>query len=77
MATIAAAKGKENFLSILKDVEMKRESYTFTRNGRPLAKMVPLEPEDDPLAVFHFPGLTIVGDVVSPAFDADEWKDRA
>jgi prevent-host-death family protein len=77
MAAIAAAKAKANFLSLLKEVEAKRESFTVTRNGRAVAKLVPMETEEDPLAVFHYPGLTVLSDIESPAFDADEWKHGA
>ena len=77
MKTMAAAKCKAQFLSVLKEVEAKREPILVTRNGKPVAKMVPLEiPEtEDPLEVFRFPGkIEIVGDIEAPLYTEKNGK---
>ena len=75
MRTIAAGKGKAQFLGLLDEVNMKREPILFTKHGKPVAKLVPLEiaEEDDPLAAFQFPGkIEIVGDIMAPLYTDDE-----
>jgi hypothetical protein len=45
-----------------------------TKNGKAVAQLVPMPlGEVDPIFGFYKGKLKIVGDVVSPAFDADEW----
>ena len=69
MKTMAAAKFKANILSVLKEVEGSRESVVVTRNGKPVAKLVPLDLEEDPLAAFRFPGhVEVHGDIVSSPY---------
>jgi prevent-host-death family protein len=69
MRTMAAGKFKTHCLALLDEVEATREEVTVTKNGRPVAKMVPLEAGDDPLADFLFPGgLEIHGDIVAPLY---------
>jgi antitoxin (DNA-binding transcriptional repressor) of toxin-antitoxin stability system len=46
-----------------------------TKNGKPVAKLVPIDDEGDPLAAFRFPGLKIVGDIESPQYTAAEWEE--
>ena len=52
MRIMAAGKFKAQCLAVLDEVETKRECVTVTKNGRPVAKMVPLELEENPLATF-------------------------
>jgi prevent-host-death family protein len=77
MTTIAAGQAKAQFLRLLKDVEMKRETVIVTKHGRQVAKLVPMElAEDaDPLDRFHYPGLQIVGDIESPLYTDAEWDE--
>ena len=73
MKTIAAGKFKAQCLALLDEVENKRESVTVTKNGRPVAKVVPLEINDDPLKAF-FVGGEILGDVMSPAMPLEDYE---
>ena len=67
MRTMAAGKFKAQCLAVMDEVQAKREPVLVTKNGKPVAKMVPLDSEDDPLEVFRFPGrIEIVGDVMAP-----------
>ena len=77
MRTLAATKMKATFLSVLNDVEKKREPVLVTRHGKPVAKMVPLDlAEDvDPLDAFRFPGIVITGDIMSPMYSDEEYEE--
>ena len=64
-------------LSVIDEVEKKREPVLVTKHGKPVAKMVPLELADwvDPLGAFRFPGvITIHGDIMSPMYTDEEYE---
>lgn len=74
MKTMAAGKFKATCLAVMDEVQAKREPVIVTKNGKPVAKLVPMPLEDpDPIFGFYKGNLEIVGDIMSPAFDADEW----
>jgi prevent-host-death family protein len=76
MRTMAAGKFKATCLAVMDEVQAKREPVMLTKNGRPVAKLVPLElsEEQDPLDAFRFPGkIEILGDIISPVTDLDDW----
>jgi prevent-host-death family protein len=74
MKTMAAGKFKATCLAVMDEVQAKREPVVITKNGKPVAKMVPVESEDEnPLAVFRFGSGKIIGDVVSPIVDLEDW----
>jgi len=67
MKTMAAAKFKATCLAVMDEVEKKREPVVITKNGRPVAKLVPLEPgAPDPIFGFMKGRGEIVGDVMAP-----------
>ena len=74
MRTMGAAKFKATCLAVMDEVQAKREPVLITKNGKPVARLEPVETEEDPLAVFHFPGLKIVGDIVSPITPIEDWE---
>jgi prevent-host-death family protein len=74
MKTMGAAKAKAHFLALLDEVEQKREPVLVTKKGRPVAKVIPLELDDDPLAIYRFGGVKIVGDIMEPANDPEDWE---
>ncbi len=73
MRTMAAGKFKAQCLALLDEVEIKRECVTVTKNGRPVAKMVPLELEEDPLKAFYVGG-EILGDIMSPVVPVEDYE---
>jgi prevent-host-death family protein len=75
MKTIGAGQFKAKCLGILDEVQTKREPIIVTKNGRAVVKVVPLDEPDDPLAVFRYPGLEIVGDVTAPLYSDKEWEE--
>jgi prevent-host-death family protein len=73
MKTVAAGKFKATCLALLDEVKARREEVVVTKNGKPIAKLVPLEADDDPLAVFRFPGkVEIHGDLMAPLCTDEE-----
>jgi prevent-host-death family protein len=77
MRTMAAAKFKAQCLAVMDEVQAKREPVLVTKNGRPVAKLVPLEiPEsEDPLDAFYFGDIEIIGDVTAPVYTDEEWEE--
>jgi prevent-host-death family protein len=75
MRTIAAGKFKANCLAIMDEVQKKRESVLITKRGKPVAKLVPAKGEAKDDFFDSMKGKAkIIGDIVSPAFDLDEWE---
>ncbi len=74
MRTIAAAKCKAQFLSLLSEIESRRESVTVTENGRPVAMMVPLPNPKASISDFYIgPGETFC-DITKPTVDAEDYE---
>lgn len=77
---VPAAKAKTHLLSLLNTVEHDRVSFTLTKHGRPVARIVPIE--SSPKTVFdsvygRMAGtVTITGDIVSPDWESwgPEWQ---
>jgi prevent-host-death family protein len=77
MRTMAAGKFKATCLAVMDEVQAKREPVVITKNGKPVAKLVPLEvPEgEDPLDAFYFGKIEIVGDMTAPIYSGEEWEE--
>jgi prevent-host-death family protein len=78
MRTMPAGKFKATCLALLDDVQTRREPVLVTKNGKPVAKLVPLDipDEEDPLDAFRFPGgVEILGDIMDPIYTDDEWEE--
>jgi prevent-host-death family protein len=73
MKTMAAGAFKTNCLAVMDEVQAKRETVVITKHGKPVAKLVPVEPQVDDIFGFLRGKVTINGDVVSPALTAHEW----
>ena len=73
---VGAAKAKAQFLALLDEVEEKREHVIITKNGRPVARMMPMPlMSEDPIFGFYQGNLEIVGDVISPIYTDEEWDE--
>lgn len=75
---MAAAKFKAQCLSVMDEVQTKRVPVLVTKNGKPVAKLVPLDlPNDeDPLDAFLFPGkIEILGDIMAPLYSDEEYEE--
>jgi prevent-host-death family protein len=72
--TIAAGVFKAHCLQLMDEVKMQHRSFTITKRGKPVAKLVPVD--DAPISLFGFlkGRASISGDIVNPtgeAWDAD------
>ena len=67
---------KAKCLALLEEVRRTRRPIRITRHGKPVAEVVPSEPVMDRLEWLEsIKGTaTILGDIVSPANDPDEWE---
>ena len=75
MRTLGAAKAKAHFLALVDEVQAKREPVLVTKNGKPVAQLTPLPlEEEDPLAIYKFGGVEIIGDIIAPANDLADWE---
>ena len=76
VSVMGAAKAKAHFLSVVDEVASKREPVTITKKGRPLVQIVPMPEgqQEDPLAMYKFGGGAVLGDLLSPANDPEDWK---
>lgn len=77
MRTMGAAKFKAQCLAVMDEVQRRGEPVLVTKNGKPVAKLVPLdEPtKEEVFAHFRIPArVQYSGDVVSPASDPDDWN---
>lgn len=73
MKTMAAGKFKATCLAVMDEVQAKREPVLVTKNGKAVAKLVPVPIEGpDPIFGFYKGKLKIVGDIVSPLYSEEE-----
>jgi prevent-host-death family protein len=75
MQTIAAGVFKAKCLAIMDEVQSKREPVIITKKGKPVAKLVPLDKDEevDPIFGFFAGKIQILGDVESP-IPEEEWE---
>jgi prevent-host-death family protein len=73
MKTIPAGAFKTNCLSLMDEVEAKRETVVITKHGRPVAKLVPVNADVDEIFGFLSGKGSVTGDVVSAALSPGEW----
>ena len=75
MRTIAAGKFKATCLAVMDEVQARRETVVITKNGKPVAKMVPVDVEEDPLFGFFKGKIEILGDIVAPMYTDEELEE--
>ena len=75
MKKMAAGFFKIHCLSVMDDVQAKRETILITKHGKPVAKLVPADEIGDDIFGFLEGKGSIRGDVVSPALSDDDWGD--
>ena len=73
MKKMAAGSFKIHCLSVMDEVQAKRETILITKRGKPVAKLIPADPCEDDIYNFLAGKGTITGDVVSPVISSDEW----
>jgi prevent-host-death family protein len=73
MKKMAAGAFKAKCLAVMDEVQAKHETVVITKHGKPVAKLVPVEPQGDDIFGFLRGKVAITGDVVSPALSRREW----
>ena len=74
MQTIAAGAFKAKCLAIMDEVQAKREPVTITKNGKPVARLVPVEEEKDSIFGFYKGKITIPDDVENIRIPLSDWN---
>jgi prevent-host-death family protein len=76
MEEIAISKFKATCLAVLEQVRKTHKPVRITRFGKPVAEIVPPSPENRPKRVLGSMAGTaqILGDIVSPVIDPDDWE---
>ena len=74
MKEIAAGKFKTHCLAVIDEVHAKHETIVITKHGKPMAKLVPILQEKDPIFGFMRGRGKIVGDIIEPIFPPEEWN---
>jgi prevent-host-death family protein len=76
MEEIAISEFKAKCLAILERVRKTKTSIRVTRHGKPLAEVVPAVPEVDRAQWIGSmkDSIEVIGDIISPANDEDEWE---
>jgi len=75
MKTMAAGKFKVHCLSVMDEVQKRRETIVITKRGKPVVKIVPAGKEKDEIYGYLKGKGKIVGDIVGPILTPEEWGD--
>lgn len=75
--TMAAGKFKTRCLAVMDEVQAKREALIITKRGKPVVKIIPVEPQPDDIFGFLQGKGKITGDIVAPVLSLEEWGDLA
>jgi prevent-host-death family protein len=73
MKTIPAGTFKARCLALMDEVKTRRETVVITKHGKPVAKLVPMDREDDEIFGFFVGKGTINGDIISPILTKEDW----
>lgn len=73
MKIMPAGEFKTNCLAVMDEVKAKREAVVITKHGEPVAKLVPLDVDQDDIFGFFRGKGSITGDVISSALSSEEW----
>ena len=75
MKEVAISEFKAKCLAIVDQVQKTKRPIRITKFGKPVAELVPAAPKP-PKDLFGFMKgkMDIVGDIISPATDPDDWE---
>lgn len=74
MKEIAISEFKAKCLAILDEVQKTKQPIRVTRRGQPVAEVGPPTPKDDRSWIGSMKEMKILGDIISPANDEDDWE---
>jgi prevent-host-death family protein len=72
--TMPAGLFKSKCLAVMDEVQAKCETVIITKHGKPVAKLVPVDPKQDDFYGFMKGKGKILGDIVSPIIPAEDWE---
>ncbi len=75
--TMAAGEFKAKCLAVMDEVQAKRTPVTITKNGKPVAQLVPIVDKEEPDPIFGFMRGKgrIIGDMTAPIYTDDEYEE--
>jgi prevent-host-death family protein len=75
MKEVAISEFKAKCLALLDEVQKTKQPILVTRRGHPLAEVGPPIPKENRVWIGSMKGMSkILGDIVSPATDEDDWE---
>ena len=74
MKEVAISEFKAKCLALLDQVQKTKKPLRVTRFGKPVADIVPAEQPAPSNWMGSVRDMEIVGDIISPASDEDEWE---
>ena len=75
MLEVAISEFKAKCLALLEQVRRTRQPIRITRHGKPVADIIPPAPVVDRQSMIgSMKDSKIIGDIISPANDEDEWE---
>ena len=74
MKTVAAGEFKTRCLTLMDDVKKTRAPIVITKRGKPVAKLVPIEEENDDFLGRLKGVIEIVGAIESPVVPIEDWE---
>jgi len=72
--TMAAGKFKAECLQVMEKVHKTRVPVLITKRGKPVAKLVPVDPPERDVFGCMAGKIEIVGDIVSPVTPLEDWE---
>lgn len=74
MKEVAISEFKAKCLSMIEQIEKTKQPIRITRRGKVVAEVGPAKPTDDRSWIGSMKETKILGDIISPAADEDEWE---
>lgn len=74
MKEVAISEFKAKCLAILDEVQKTKQPIRVTRRGRPIAEVSPPSPTNNRDWMGSMKEMKILGDIISPASDEDDWE---
>ncbi len=74
MQTVAAGVFKAKCLALMDEVSSKHESVLITKNGKPVARLVPVEEQKSDIFGCLQGEVEIIGEVDVPIIPQEDWE---
>jgi hypothetical protein len=66
--------GTAKFNAPCQDVINEAQLRDVPQKGKPTVAFQPAQTDEDPLAIYRFGGVKIIGDITSPVSDPRDWE---